>query len=235
MPSRKPRPEPDRHDPQLVELRGRNHLTNELLRAGIEVALPLRDRGVDLVAYLDSDLELGRFVGRPVQLKAATDAAFNVEEKYRRFPELILAYVWHLGDPHRTVVYAMSYAETLAIARAYGWDRKPSWRTHKGWSVSRPSQHLRDLLDQRYRMDPARWKHLVRKGSMRGAPEVVRAAGRLTAAPRTALRPAVDDPAQPWLAPAPPPGPPARHARQFPAPAAPAGRSRPSSTALRRR
>lgn len=39
---------PPRVDTQLVELAGRNWLASELLRAGLEVARPERDRGIDL-------------------------------------------------------------------------------------------------------------------------------------------------------------------------------------------
>ena len=35
------------HDSQVIELLGRNLLVAELLQAGLEVALPIRDRGLD--------------------------------------------------------------------------------------------------------------------------------------------------------------------------------------------
>jgi hypothetical protein len=38
---------------QIVDLIGRNWLVNELLQANLEVALPLRDRGIDLIAFAD--------------------------------------------------------------------------------------------------------------------------------------------------------------------------------------
>ena len=37
-------------DPQQVEIIGRNWLVGELVRAGLEVADPVRDNGVDLLA-----------------------------------------------------------------------------------------------------------------------------------------------------------------------------------------
>ena len=40
-------------DSQVVEVLGRNRLVSDLLQAGLEVALPVRDRGVDLIAYAD--------------------------------------------------------------------------------------------------------------------------------------------------------------------------------------
>ena len=58
-------------DSQTLELVGQHRLASELLLAGLEVAFPARDRGVDLIAYVDVDLEAGRFVAKPIQLKAA--------------------------------------------------------------------------------------------------------------------------------------------------------------------
>src|SRR5713101_2147177 len=65
-----------RKDTQIVELAGRNRLASELQRAGIEVARPERDRGVDLLAYLDRD---DKFCARPIQMKASSREAFGVQ------------------------------------------------------------------------------------------------------------------------------------------------------------
>lgn len=59
-------------DSQVIELLGRNRLIDELLRAGLEVALPRRDRGIDLIAYAEIVSDVPAFVGRPIQLKAAS-------------------------------------------------------------------------------------------------------------------------------------------------------------------
>ncbi|MGA3024700.1 MAG: hypothetical protein ABSF98_08030 [Bryobacteraceae bacterium] len=42
-----------KRDSQVVKVLGRNLLIAELLGAGLEVALPIRDRGIDLIAYAD--------------------------------------------------------------------------------------------------------------------------------------------------------------------------------------
>ena len=56
-------------DTQLVELVGRNWLTVQPLQAGLEVARPERDRGIDLIAYRDLD-EKQQFLAYPIQMKA---------------------------------------------------------------------------------------------------------------------------------------------------------------------
>lgn len=87
----------DKKDTQLVEIIGRNRLINELLVAGIEVAQPLRDRGIDLIAYIDIDDEVEKFTAIPIQMKAASARVFSINRKYEKFlPNLVIAFVWGL-------------------------------------------------------------------------------------------------------------------------------------------
>jgi hypothetical protein len=59
-------------DSQVIELLGHNRLADELFRSGLEVAHPARDRGVDLIAYVDLETHVQSFVARPIQMKAAS-------------------------------------------------------------------------------------------------------------------------------------------------------------------
>src|ERR1700722_2200821 len=109
-------PKPRKVDAQLVELAGRNWLASTLLRAGIEVARPERDRGVDLIAYIDLDEDIKNFVACPIQMKAATRKVFSLDPKYAKFPNLILAYVWNLELPSETKCFALTYPEAHQVA-----------------------------------------------------------------------------------------------------------------------
>ena len=66
-------------DTQTIEILGRNRLVNELLVAGLEVAMPLRDRGIDLIAYVDLAAAVSKFAAVPIQMKAASERAFSIE------------------------------------------------------------------------------------------------------------------------------------------------------------
>ncbi len=148
-------------DTQLVELAGRNWLASELLRAGLEVAKPERDRGIDLIAYLDLDERVGQFVACPIQMKAATGAVFSLDPKYAKFPRLLLVYVWNLGIPPETKSFALSYQEALCVADKMGWTKTASWLNggntgRRGYSTTAPSKRLRDLLIP-YEMTPEKW------------------------------------------------------------------------------
>ena len=95
-------------DTQQVELIGRNLLIAALMADGLEVAVPQRDRGVDLVVYADLD-ESQRFIARPIQLKAASKRAFGYDQKYDRFPDLLLVHVWNVvADPSQVEMFCLS-------------------------------------------------------------------------------------------------------------------------------
>jgi len=135
----------DRPDSRLVELIGRNFLTAELLKAGLEVATPARDRGVDLIAYADLDGGGGRFRARPIQLKAALHRSFSLDRKYEKFPDLLLAYVWDLHDLPNSHCYVMSYRQAVEIGDKMGYTATASWRTGK-YTTTRPSRRLLEFM-----------------------------------------------------------------------------------------
>jgi hypothetical protein len=142
-------------DTQKIEIIGRNRLVNELLEAGLEVAEPLRDRGVDLIAYLDVDDEIDRFVAFPIQLKVSSERRFGVMRKYDRFPNLILAYVWGIGVGKIAVTYALTQREATGIAENMGWTATASWE--RGGYSSAVSSRLGELLEP-FKMTSSSWR-----------------------------------------------------------------------------
>ena len=146
-------------DTQTTELLGRNRLMSELLRAGLEVALPARDRGVDLIAYADLSSKVRSFVAIPIQMKAASKRSFSVDKKYAKISNLMLAHVWHLDTPDKAVTYALRYPEAVAIAEEMGWTKTASWE-RGGYSTSNPSKNLCALLEA-HRMSPTSWWNCV--------------------------------------------------------------------------
>ena len=158
MPEISPEPNPDKN---LVELTGRNWLASQLFRAGLEVARPERDRGIDLIAYLDMD-DSGRFIACPIQMKAASSAVFCLFPKYEKFADLLLAYVWNVDTPSETTCFALTYAEAYRVAETMEYTKTDSWLTggrHKrrGYTTTRPGARLRDLLAP-YEMNNEKWR-----------------------------------------------------------------------------
>ncbi|HEY6084292.1 MAG TPA: hypothetical protein VIU63_02785 [Nitrospira sp.] len=143
-------------DTQITELTGRHWLIGQLLQAKLEVATPARDKHIDLIAY-----SVRPFVARPIQVKAATAESFSVQKKYKKVPNLLLAYVWHIKDPRETRTYAMTYREAVGIATKMGWTKTPSWKKEKGWYTNnKPGRELCRLLEK-YKMSPVAWRKKV--------------------------------------------------------------------------
>ena len=146
---------------QIVEIMGRNQLVNELLAAGFEVAEPLRDRGIDLIAYLDIDDKISDFSAVPIQLKAAQTRGFSIDRKYAKFPNMVIAFVWGIGGEVQAETYALTYAEAVEIANQMGYTNTSSWQNNGIYSSTRPSKDLLSLLAP-YRMTADAWSAKLR-------------------------------------------------------------------------
>ncbi len=149
-------------DSQSVEIIGRNYLVSQLVGDGLEVARPERDRGVDLIAYLDLDETGGPFVACPIQMKAASNRSFSLERKYAKFSHLLLAYVWQVHEPNEARAYALTYAQALAVAEEMRWTKTASWREHDSYSTTRPPKRLLTALES-YLMSTGDWKRKVQE------------------------------------------------------------------------
>ncbi len=118
--------------PPSVELAGKYCLMLELAAEGVEVALPERDIGVDLIAYWWED---NHFVVRPIQLKGAEEEIFVLDKKYVKIPSLIMIYAWHVNTEN-PVFYALTYQEALEVLKQTGAAKSKSWK--KGtYSITR--------------------------------------------------------------------------------------------------
>ncbi|MDQ2727934.1 MAG: hypothetical protein M3Y91_08760 [Actinomycetota bacterium] len=147
-------------DSQSTEIIGRNLLVSQLVRDGLEVARPERDRGVDLVAYLDLDEAGGGFVAVPIQMKAATKATFGIARKYEKFRGMLFAHLWRVHEPEHACTYALTYIEALQVAEQMGWTDTESWTLKDRYETTHPSRRLLDLLEP-YLMRPGDWKGRV--------------------------------------------------------------------------
>lgn len=125
---------------------GRHRLIESLLGAGLEAAMPLRDCGVDLVAYTPAGA-VGGFQAFPIQLKSFSGEGFSLHRKYAAAQGLVLAYVWRLTEPEHSSIYAMTYTEAVGVAREMGYTQTESWRKERGsYSVTQVGERLRDRL-----------------------------------------------------------------------------------------
>lgn len=146
-------------DTATVEVAGRNWLTANLLTRGFEVAVPIVDRGVDLIVFREVGEDGIRAL--PLQLKCASAESFSLDRKYegRGIP---LIYVWNvLSQP---TAFMLTYEEALDVLGAQAAATK-SWSEGGKYAITSVGSALRarlqpyegrwDWLDQRLKSQPA--------------------------------------------------------------------------------
>ena len=147
-------------DDQLLELCGRNRLTESLLGAGLEVAFPARDRGIDLIAYADIDRRLEKFAAVPIQMKAASGASFSIDQKYSKFHDMLIAYVWNVSQPADTQIYVLTQKEAVDIATEMKYTTSESWTGKGVYVVTHPGRELTEKL-RPYLVSREKWQQKI--------------------------------------------------------------------------
>lgn len=142
-------------DTQQVGIIGRQYVIEQLMRSGVEVSIPIRDRGIDLIAYLD----INRFAAVPIQVKSASKRSFSIDRKYEQLPRLVFAYVWGVGEGSPKI-YLMGYGDVKKVANTLGWLNTNSWLDRGKYSNSNPSVALQDLLEP-FRVQGNMWHDLL--------------------------------------------------------------------------
>jgi hypothetical protein len=143
-------------DKQQIGLIGKHILIANLIAANLEVAEPLRDRGIDLIAFRD-DMDGGEFEACPIQLKTASDATFSLDEKYERFSELRIVYVWGAENPANASIFALTYQQAKSILEDMKFAKSPTWENTRKYTQTRPSKVLKDKLKDYLIVDPIEW------------------------------------------------------------------------------
>jgi hypothetical protein len=140
-------------DSQLTEVFGKNLLISHLVAAGFEVAQPVRDKGIDLIVYREGK----DFVARPIQLKAYSHESFSLDIKYKRFPHLLIAYVWNVQVPERSDVYALTFDDALQVLNKKGYSKTDSWTKGGRYFVRDAGVKLKKILEP-YKMTTEKWQ-----------------------------------------------------------------------------
>jgi hypothetical protein len=153
-------------DTQQTEILGRNLLVTELIRAGVEVAMPVRDRCVDLIAYIDIEDQAlaadktSRFAAVPVQMKAASSSRFSLSSKYEKISNVLLVYVWNVAGGAPPEYFALTYRQAFSVMESAGFTKTPSWK--KGhYAATHVGPALIEKLEP-YSMNTGKWKSVIR-------------------------------------------------------------------------
>lgn len=143
-------------DKQQIGLIGKHILIANLIAANLEVAEPLRDRGIDLIAFRDG-MDGGEFEACPIQLKTASSATFSLDEKYEQFADLRIVYVWGANNPADASLFVLTYQQAKSLLVEMKFAESKTWENTGKYTQTRPSRALKDKLKDYLIGDPTEW------------------------------------------------------------------------------
>ncbi len=139
----------DSHKSALTGAAGELLVAAELLRRGIDVAIPAYDRGIDLIAYREDRFE--QVV--PIQVKTGSKSRFGFNKAWFRVPGLVLVHVWHTETAPEFYIFG-SVAD-MEDALGPNPVSTVSWREKGAYSITNPNssavsrmQYHRDRWDR---------------------------------------------------------------------------------------
>ena len=139
----------------IIEVLGRNHLIAQLIQDDVHAAIPLWDRGIDLIAYFS---EGDGVKARGIQLKTNEDSRWGLHRKYEDIAGLLMVYVWYVKEVSSVEIYAMTYMEAFSILDKRRHTLTESWnKKNGGYTIPNVKGSLREEL-QKYRMGPGKWR-----------------------------------------------------------------------------
>jgi hypothetical protein len=158
-------------DKQQIGLIGKHILIANLIAANLEVAEPLRDRGIDLIAFRDG-MDGGEFEACPIQLKTASSATFSLDEKYEQFADLRIVYVWGANNPAGASLFVLTCQQAKNLLVEMKFAESKTWENTRKYTQTRPSRALKDKLKDYLIVDPIEWpKRLGMKESNPASPK----------------------------------------------------------------
>ena len=153
-------------DKQQIGIIGKHLLIANLLAAGLEVAEPIRDHGIDLIVFRDGNEgseKRVKFVARPIQLKTSSKKTFELYRKYDRFDELRIVYVWNAEGiwdeeyPSKPIIFCLKYKEAEEILKAGEHTETISWNSGGHWFTNSPSGPMEERLKDYQIRTPHDW------------------------------------------------------------------------------
>ena len=143
--------------PALIGKAGEMLVAAELMRRGVEVAVPVVDIGVDLLAYrLDGAHGVPtRLV--PIQVKAYSGTGYHFQRRwFERAPGVVLVSVWHTATtPEFYVLESVARVEEVLGRHA----QSPSWTDQGVYTVTNGAKGDRNWTSMQPHAD--RWERII--------------------------------------------------------------------------
>jgi len=124
------------HASALTGKAGELLVAGELLRRGIDVAIPAYDRGIDLLAYREHDLT--KVV--PIQVKARAETGYNFQRSWFKYNGLVLVHAWRMQ--YAPQFYIFGGLDDVEEALGPTSSKSKSWAVDGRYNVTDPGPEL---------------------------------------------------------------------------------------------
>jgi hypothetical protein len=142
-------------DSEGVAIVAQNRLIEQLVQAGVDVAVPARRHGFDLIAYLVPRERSENFGACPIRMKAAHGKAFGIDNTFESIANLLNVFVWGVGT-ETTSIFALTNRELSAVADQLGYSLSPAFQ--KGlYPQQQSAKNLTEALEP-FRMNVDSWR-----------------------------------------------------------------------------
>lgn len=142
-------------DTEGISIVAQNRLIEQLVQAGVDVAVPARRHGFDLIAYLVPRDRSEHFGACPIRMKAAPGKAFGIDNTFESVANLLNVFVWGVGS-ESTSIFALTNRELSAVADQLGYSLSPAFQ--KGlYPQQQTSKNLTEALEP-FRMSVDSWR-----------------------------------------------------------------------------
>lgn len=121
--------------PNYTEATAIHWLEKKLAKEGFGSARPVKDHGIDLIAY--TDIGNNKFHAVPLQVKAADEARFVVERKYAG-RGIVMTYIWH-AHSRTPRLFLVPYEDAVKMLPEQT-QQAPCWVAKGIWSVPKPGK-----------------------------------------------------------------------------------------------
>ena len=131
--------------PALIGKAGETLVAAELMRRGVEIAIPASDVGVDMLAYRLAPKQRVAHNFVPIQVKARSETGYNFQKIwFTKVPGVVLVHVWHVSTT--PVFYIFRDLEDVKSALG-SHAQSVSWTVNGGYSVTNPTARHCTLME----------------------------------------------------------------------------------------
>jgi hypothetical protein len=151
----------ERVESERLEFARRARLMDELLEEGVNVALPMGECAIDMLAYVNSRTDACTVVSVPIKIVSFSSDALSINLERARASGLLIALVRQIGKPEQVRTFAFTPAELTVVKMIAMCARGNSARVGESPSHARTPQSILQNALEPFAISPGEWRKKI--------------------------------------------------------------------------